>query len=427
MGAVFDVKEESFRRVLPDATTARGLPEEGEDGAAPYVNVPINVGIFPGFSLNGAGASRTHNNVSVNLIMNDAATLQGMQVGLFWNRLRDEGRGVQLATVANWSEGDFSGFQVAGLLSNTRGDFRGVQHAFFLNSAGRSFDGIQASSSGMNYAAGDMGFVQLGLMGNVVRGRMDGFQMGALNFAGGLGGFQAGLANWTGESSEGGQASLANYAGTLRGIQFALVNSGGHIHGAQVGLINVAREVDGVQVGLLNLASRVKGASLGPLGFVREGEFHADGWMDDIGRPGLALSYGTGRGTGAGAGGGIEGVTGGLYSLFSLALSPDDASAGEAGAGLGWKASWDRAFISTDLGLVSAYGMEGSNYQATRLRLFGGPEYKGRFGCFAGISLHGFLVDGDSPGPGPSFLQEHMFGASGRLRPGLFAGIRVGR
>lgn len=379
-GGVLEVREDSFRRIIPDASTARGLPEAGEDGAAPYLQVPFNVGIFPAFSLNGAGASRTHNNFSANLIMNDAATLQGLQVGFFWNRLRDEGRGVQLATVANWSEGDFSGFQIAGLLSHTRGDFRGVQHSFFLNSAARSFDGIQASSSGVNYAAGDMGFVQMGLMGNIVRGRMEGFQMGA-----------------------------GNYAGSIQGLQIALVNSGGHIRGAQVGIINLAREVDGVQVGLINLASRVEGASLGPLGYAGNGEFHVDGWMDDAGRTGIGISHGTR----------------GLYSLFSLTFPSTQSTSREAGAGLGWKLAWNRGFASADLGVVSAYGMDGLDFQALRMRVFGGPEYKGRYGCFAGLSLDGLDDGGDALGSSP--VQESLPGPLGRFHARLFAGLRVGR
>ncbi len=94
----------------------------------------------------------------------------------------------------------------------------------------------------LNHVTGDMRGLQHGVVGNV-RGDVAGWQNNLVNLVEGeLRGVQTGLVNG-GEDGAGAQLGLVNYAGELRGFQgvFALVNYAEELEGVQIGLVNIIR------------------------------------------------------------------------------------------------------------------------------------------------------------------------------------------
>lgn len=65
--------------------------------------------------------------------------------------------------------------------------------------------------------------------------------------------------------------------------------------------------------------------------------------------------------------------------------------------------------------------MDGLDFKALRMRIFGGPEYKGRYGCLAGLSLDGPLDGAGVPGSESSWFQEIV--PAGLVHARIFAGL----
>jgi hypothetical protein len=389
-GATVEAGPAAFSQVSLESSAARGVFDEADAGTVAYLHKPLNLGIIPDFSMNGNRSRRISNNVSANLFFNDIASLKGLQLGLVWNRLRDEGRGIQFATLASWNDGDFSGMQFAGAFNFNEGEFRGIQQSYFMNRADGNFTGIQQCLIGVNYARGDASFFQMGMIGNATLGRMEGAQFSAVNFADRLVGGQGGFANWTREG-DGLQGAVGfNVAGGFRGIQAGIVNLAGSVHGGQVGLINAGGRVRGAQLGLLNLADSVEGISLSPFGYSRKGRFAVDALWDD-GRMQVGISHGNRR----------------LYNLFTLTpASLVERLPERMGMGVGVRQDLGRFFASSDAGAEHRAVAAAPDENALRLRLTAGASPLPHLSLIGGASLHALL-------------------GGNRTWTGLFAGLRV--
>jgi hypothetical protein len=139
--------------------------------------------------------------------------------------------------------------------------------------------GVQVG--GVNYTDDLMAGAQLSYAVNVAAQRLDGAQLGFLNWTGSMHGAQLGVANIA-EEHQGAQLGLFNQGGRGAGFQFGLVNVGKGGSGLQLGLINVAtKPMKGGQVGLLNFADRT-GAQVGLLGGTRQGGIHPQLWVSDV-------------------------------------------------------------------------------------------------------------------------------------------------
>lgn len=114
------------------------------------------------------------------------------------------------------------GFVDAGVLGNiVDGNMTGVEIGGFYNRVGSSDGAIQAACI-MNYVEHDFCGVQLGLV-NCVNGDMQGLQAGAINLTQDGAGIQMGVFNRA-ERFSGLQVGVANYAYQLQGVQIGAFN-----------------------------------------------------------------------------------------------------------------------------------------------------------------------------------------------------------
>lgn len=102
-------------------------------------------------------------------------------------------------------------------------------------------------------AGRDVGFIDVGVLGNIVDGNLSGIEI-------------AGLYNRIGSSDGAIQAAcIMNYSKhDFCGVQLGLVNSvDGDMQGLQAGAVNLAQDGAGVQLGVFNRAERFSGLQIG--------------------------------------------------------------------------------------------------------------------------------------------------------------------
>jgi hypothetical protein len=151
----------NLQRVKREQTTERGDGDEG-DG---YKNVPVNVGLFPPLSLNGATKHpRIRNTFSVSLLWSKAARVDGAALSMGFNFIDEELDGISWGLVGgNINRGSVRGAQVGALFNSTK-HLRGVQ------------------LGGVNVVGAVDGGSQAGLI-NVGRQLRRGVQVGLINYA----------------------------------------------------------------------------------------------------------------------------------------------------------------------------------------------------------------------------------------------------
>lgn len=141
--------------------------------------------------------------------------------------------------------------------------------------------------------------LQIGYVGNIVRGSVHGIQLGGLfdYVEHDTDGLQVALSgNFTGRTLRGVQAAGAfNRAGAVMGAQLALVNVAGDVDGMQVGLVNIARNMRGVSVGLLNVADDIDGLPLAPFSVTKSGGVHPVLWSGSSGLANAGVKFSTRR------------------------------------------------------------------------------------------------------------------------------------
>lgn len=187
--------------------------------------VPINFGIIPPVSINGADPRRVRNAFSMDLVLAEARTFSGLQFAGVMSRTFGNATGAQVSLAGNTVTGNMAGFQFSNA-NHIEGSLAGAQLSTYLN-----------------LIEGDLRGAQVGGLMSVARGRVQGAQIGI------------------------GSA----YAGTMdRGVQVSFVSVCGRATGVQTGIINVASRMDGLQVGMVNIGSGT-GARIGILNVVPSG------------------------------------------------------------------------------------------------------------------------------------------------------------
>lgn len=227
--------------------TAAPAPPPPPEPAAPVVPPllppepevhPITAGIFYPLATH-YGQSDVTSNLDVNLIYGRVGSVDGAQFG-----------GVNVVHRAKGPVPSMAGLQIGYLGNVVRGSVHGVQ-------LGGLFD----------YAERDAEGVQLAFLGNVTSGTLRGVQ-GAAAF---------------------------NRAGALIGAQLALVNVAGDVDGVQIGLLNIARNVRGVSIGLLNIADDIDGLPLAPFSVTKNGGVHPVLWSASSGLGNAGIKFSTRR------------------------------------------------------------------------------------------------------------------------------------
>ncbi len=188
----------------------------------PTREVPLWFGIVPPM-----GRKDTLHHMQVSLGAAGATRIDGMQVSLGANFVKEDMKGLQ-GTVGINTAGDVNGVQGSVGGNFATGDVVGLQTSVGINTAGGDVKGVQGTV-GANYAEGKVNGVQASVGGNLAVGPMKGVQLSV-------------------------GPSIAN---DFEGLQGAMINIGKNVKGLQLGLVNVGGKVD-TQIGLVNVAKDAK-------------------------------------------------------------------------------------------------------------------------------------------------------------------------
>lgn len=363
---------------LPNVDTVR------KDSTRALREVPVNIGLAPGHNANGNDPATVRNRFALNLAMNDAGAIDGMDLALGLSRTRTSMRGFQASLGANFVEGDLHGFQASSVNLGMEG-VEGVQAAAFVNLAKGPSHGLQASG-----------------IANLASSQLDGVQ-------------------WAG---------LFNQAGSISGVQTAPVNLSGNVCGLQLGWVNIAQKVHGAQIGWINVADSVDGAAIGLLSFAKNIDHQADIWLTESGITNIGLTSGTEH----------------FYTILALAMThPDDVRAAGLTWGLGARLRWSHTWLALD-GVAThllhdmTEAEDGSwrhghndqwNVEANQLaslRASAGWQMFPHFTVYGGLSGN-VLVSSQAPdnekylsrNEGPEWNPS----SETRVWPGVFFGIRI--
>lgn len=380
MAFLSDVSAGAATDTLPNVDTVR------KDSTRALREVPVNIGLAPGHNANGDDPANVRNRFALNLAMNDAGAIDGMDIALGLSRTRTSMRGFQASLGANFVEGDVHGFQASSVNLGLQG-VEGVQAAAFVNLAKGRSHGLQAS----------------GLV-NLATRQLDGAQ-------------------WAG---------VFNQAGSISGIQMAPVNLSGNVCGLQLGWVNIAQTVHGAQIGWINVADSVDGAAIGLLSFAKNIDHQADIWLTESGITNVGLTSGTEH----------------FYTILALAMThPDDVRAAGLTWGLGARLRWSHTWLALDgvaTHLLHDLGewddndhhdrrghdgrMDVEANQLASLRASAGWKMFPRFTVYGGVSGN-VLVSSQAPdnekylsrNEGPEWNPS----SETRVWPGVFFGIRI--
>ncbi len=179
-----------------------------------------SLNLFGGYSL---GTRQIELGFFVNM---DRGDVSWLQVAGFGNLVGRNVYGIQAAGFANVNGGETKAVQLAGFANTNLGESRGVQVAGFANTNLKSMNGVQVAGFS-NVTIGNSRGAQIAGLSNVQVGDYRGSQI-------------AGLTNIATEKISGSQISV-------------LFNHGRRVQGTQIGLVNYADTLGGVPIGLLSI------------------------------------------------------------------------------------------------------------------------------------------------------------------------------
>lgn len=230
---------------------------------------------------------------------------------------RNENETSNLSVNVTWGESqEVKGVEIGGLGNNVRGNLDGIQVAGIVNEVGGNVSAIQVGGIA-NINRGTTHGIQVAGLTNVSKSHFHGVQSaGLINIAGGeFKGLQgAGLVNIIKKSGNRSTqiAGLVNVTkGENIGSQVAgIYNSGNRVRGSQIGLINRAKRVEGAQLGLINIADTIAGAPIGLLSLVGKGYNRMEFAVDDLWMVSASFKPGNRK----------------FYNIFSLGWHPQSSS-----------------------------------------------------------------------------------------------------
>jgi hypothetical protein len=159
------------------------------------------------------------------------------------------------------SDYDRPGFQggiQAGVINMVDQRFEGIgQIGVIANGSGGNFYGLMQVSGIANVEIKKFyGGFQIAPINMVFERFNGGAQVGVLNFSNKAKGTQWGLANISGDELQGFQVGAVNFAGDTEGFELGIVNISSKIRGVQIGLVNRTDELHGLQIGLINMSKK---------------------------------------------------------------------------------------------------------------------------------------------------------------------------
>jgi hypothetical protein len=231
-----DYKTLSFSpRMPPEMPT-----DESENELARGDKRLAQISLLPYVGTNLDRSDEITNNVSVNLLWGTNGGVDGLEVGLLYNKVTNNVNGLQVAGLGSSVAGDVNGTQVAGVFNSNGGKVQGVQAAGLFNISEKGGNAVQAAGL-FNISKGDFAGLQASGLFNVSKGKVDGMQISP-------------LFNHSEDRTRSQISGLFNQAGDVEGGQISpLLNIADNVEGFQIGLINIADTVSGVPIGLLNI------------------------------------------------------------------------------------------------------------------------------------------------------------------------------
>ncbi len=221
-GKIENVTLTQFKDVKVEKTVARGeIKSERSCAAGDSVICSLD-------SLDHNASFRT----TFNAVDKDDAPRKGLQLGFFASIAKDYMLGSQVTFIVNVAKKEMHGIQGSGTLNIAKEHIEGAQIAAGFNYAG-SFDGLQLAS--FNLAVGKSSGTQIGNM-NLALDTVSAVQIGAINYAG-YTPVQLGAINIAADA--GVQVSAINIAGAAKGRQWGVINICGNCEKTPVGLINI--------------------------------------------------------------------------------------------------------------------------------------------------------------------------------------------
>ncbi len=269
------------------------------------------ISLLPYLGTNLGRSDEITNNLSINLLWGANGGVDGLELGLFYNKVANNVHGLQIAGLGSRVGGNVNGTQVGGLFNIGKGEVHGLQASGLFNVSGQGGHAVQGAGL-FNISYGDYTGVQASGLFNAASGCIEGLQV----------------------------ASIFNRsAGKTRSQVAGIFNIAGHVEGGQVSaVLNAAGRVDGFQVGLINVADTVSGLPLGLLNIVKNGYNRFELSANDALFINASLKLGAYS----------------FYNIFHAGLRWDRLSAGElsgqAGTGTSLKEAAEETVYSWGLG-----------------------------------------------------------------------------
>ena len=414
-GKIENVALTQFKDVSVEKTVARG--ELG--GKRSCVNGDTVMCSLD--SLDHSATFRT----TFNVVDKDTLPRKGLQIGVFTSMTYDYMIGGQLSLFVNASKKEMHGIQVAGIANISRDYIEGAQISSILNYAG-SFDGLQLSH--VNIAKDNSEGVQVSSL-NLALDSLSVVQVGAINYAGYVP-VQVGSINVAGASDV--QVSAINVAASVEKTMVGAINVAGHNNSVDVGVINVAGSSKGRQIGLINVCGNCENTPIGLINIVGNGVWSASGIFNEMGGTGVKLDLGTAY----------------FYTSFETSRNFKDGRLLKSYDDL-----WEDG-----IGIGTHFGMYGHHFALEYMFLNVADKYKGQYGGFnkdekfafhhrvrLGATSRLFPGVGLTGGMSLNLLSEgfaHKLplkplgdyhedvsheGHQGRIWPGFYAGLTIGR
>lgn len=374
-------------------------------------------------SLDHNGSFRT----TFNFYDHEKEPRKGLQIGFFFAKTEDYMLGSQISLFANVAKKEMHGLQMS-LFANVVDDhFEGIQLNTTLNYA-KSFDGAQISST-VNVASQKSEGVQIAPFLNIMTDSLDGAQIGVFNYAKQTP-VQVSVMNFAGSSDV--QVSAMNFAGSS-GVQVSAMNFAGEENTIQVGAINYARKAGGRQIGVINIAPHADKTPVGLINIVGNGVWTLSGIFNEMGGVGAKLDLGTSYFyTSIETGRNFE--DGERYKHFEHVFQNGFGFGTHFGS-YGSHFDLEYMLINVTRKLFSTYCVwnEDSNETAYLHRFRLGSTYKliTGIGLTGGVSLNlmteGYNEDNMLKPLGEYHDDVSVSGHKGRIWPGFYAGLTIGR
>ncbi len=284
-------------------------------------------------------------------------------------------RQIELGFFVNIDRGDVSWLQIAGLGNIVGGNVYGVQASGFFNLNGGEVKAAQLTGFG-NVNFHDFQGVQVAGLGNVNLEGADGVQI-------------AGFANFTRRMSKGVQiAGFSNIqTDHYQGSQFAGLSNIAtrHLSGSQIsGLFNFGKKIKGTQIGLFNYADSLGGVPVGLVSFVNHGYHKFEISADEVFYTNLAFRTGVRQ----------------FYNILMAGIKPEQDIGQSAvwsfGYGIGTAPRLTR-WMHLNLDLTAQHVSKGSFTDELSLlsKVHVGVDFRvaRKFSLYGGLTLNGYFTN----------------------------------